>query len=406
MTTDRPDPSSLVLPRYSAAEKAPVKSTLAITRLQGKLPRLATSVVSSLLVSEPAYRDGCVPPEEPVPWISKSIGVALDALLVPPAERLATDWPRTIGHRRARQGVPMRSLLRAYHVGGQILCKAITEWTREEAVSPDEAAAIIDDTWDIVDLHSAIALEALRATEEELSVNGVTDRLLDGLLNGETDRATAAAAARAFALPEHGRYAVIVRRPADDAEPLDPLELPARIRGARVLWRMHGETAVGIASLGDLAASALGTGMTPLRGRRVGISGSVEGLTRLGEARQLAELAARSLTKGEGVASLEEQLPALMLTARPDLGRELELRVLAPVLALDRTSRDLLLDTLAAWLAAEGSATRAAEELYCHRNTVLNRLRRLESLTQRSLNNPKDLVEITLALEATRLRGN
>jgi hypothetical protein len=406
MTTDRPGPPPLVLPPYSTAEKAPAKGASAITRLKGKLPRLAGSVVSSLRASEPAYRDGCVPPEEPVPWISKSIDVALDALLVPPGERADADWPRMIGHRRARQGVPMRSLLRAYHVGGRVLCQAITEWSREEVVSPDEAAAIIDDTWEIVDLHSALALEALRATEEELSASGAADRLLDGLLNGETDRATAATVARAFALPERGRYAVIVRRPADDAEPLDPLELPARVRGARVLWRMHGETAVGVASLGDLDASALGDGMASPSGRRVGISGSVEGLTRLGEARRLAELAARSLVKGEGVASMEEQLPAIMLTARPDLGRELQTRVLAPVLALDRTSRDLLLGTLTAWLAAGGSATRAAEELFCHRNTVLNRLRRLESLTRRSLNNPRDLVEITLALEATRLRGD
>lgn len=407
MTTDRTDQSSLVLPPFSAAHKAPASGSSRIARLQGKLPSLAVSIVSSLRASEPAYRDGCIPPEEPPLWVSRSIDVALEALLLPPEERItATDWPRLIGQRRAHQGVPMRSLLRAYHVGGQILCQAITEWSREEEVSPDETAAIIDDTWEIVDLHSALALESLRAAEQELSVNGATGRLLDGLLNGETDRATASAAARAFALPEHGRYAVIVRRPADTAEPVDQRELPARIRGARVIWRMHGETAVGVASLGELLAWELGSGMTSLSGRRVGISGTVEGLTHLGKARQLAELAARSLTKGEGLASLEERLPTLMLAARPDLGRELELRVLAPVLTLDQTSRDLLLDTLAAWLAAEGSATGAAQQLYCHRNTVLNRLRRLESLTQRSLNNPKDLVEITLALEAFRLHGD
>jgi DNA-binding PucR family transcriptional regulator len=100
------------------------------------------------------------------------------------------------------------------------------------------------------------------------------------------------------------------------------------------------------------------------------------------------------------VACLEERLPAALLTARPDLARELSTRVLGPVLNLDKVSRDLLLDTLAAWLAADGSALRAASSLYCHRNTVLNRMRRLERLTRRSLSAPNDLVELALALEA------
>jgi DNA-binding PucR family transcriptional regulator len=64
----------------------------------------------------------------------------------------------------------------------------------------------------------------------------------------------------------------------------------------------------------------------------------------------------------------------------------------------------MLLDTLAAWLTSGGSAHRAAATLFCHRNTVLNRLRRLERLTRRSLTVPKDLVELTLALEAFQMR--
>ncbi len=63
----------------------------------------------------------------------------------------------------------------------------------------------------------------------------------------------------------------------------------------------------------------------------------------------------------------------------------------------------MLLDTLATWLACDGSAQRLSRRLYCHRNTVLNRLRRYEQLTGRSLSRPADLVEITLALTARRL---
>ncbi|NEE43896.1 PucR family transcriptional regulator, partial [Streptomyces sp. SID8455] len=40
---------------------------------------------------------------------------------------------------------------------------------------------------------------------------------------------------------------------------------------------------------------------------------------------------------------------------------------------------------------------------YCHRNTVLNRLRRFEQLTGRCLTRPRDAVEVSLALAARRL---
>jgi DNA-binding PucR family transcriptional regulator len=138
-------------------------------------------------------------------------------------------------------------------------------------------------------------------------------------------------------------------------------------------------------------------------GRRTGISLAVEGLAELGRARRLAELAVRTITSRDGVCCLEERFPAALLTVRPDLARELGNRVLGPVLALDKVSRDLLLDALDAWLDADGSALHAAATLYCHRNTVLNRIRRLERLTKRSLSVPNHLVELSLALQAYRL---
>jgi hypothetical protein len=45
---------------------------------------------------------------------------------------------------------------------------------------------------------------------------------------------------------------------------------------------------------------------------------------------------------------------------------------------------------------------KAVIDVYCHRNTVLNRLRRIEQLTGRSLSVPKGLVDLALALEAFR----
>jgi DNA-binding PucR family transcriptional regulator len=56
------------------------------------------------------------------------------------------------------------------------------------------------------------------------------------------------------------------------------------------------------------------------------------------------------------------------------------------------------MDTLAAFLASDGSPTRAADELYCHRNTVMHRLRRIEQVTGGKVADPRARLQWQLAL--------
>ncbi|MFG2600145.1 helix-turn-helix domain-containing protein [Streptomyces sp. NPDC048462] len=77
--------------------------------------------------------------------------------------------------------------------------------------------------------------------------------------------------------------------------------------------------------------------------------------------------------------------------------------LLDPVLAApDR--RDLM-ETLTAWLESDsGSTSEIAEVLYCHRNTVRNRLDRVSRLTGRSLLRPADAAALYAAVRALALR--
>lgn len=93
------------------------------------------------------------------------------------------------------------------------------------------------------------------------------------------------------------------------------------------------------------------------------------------------------------------------MATQPDLAAHLREIVLGPVLALEPAERDTLLRTLRVWLDCAGSTAAAAERLYCHRNTVLNRLRRLEHLTGRKLAHPRQALELALAVEAVRLEA-
>ncbi|MFF2719120.1 helix-turn-helix domain-containing protein [Streptomyces sp. NPDC058011] len=140
-------------------------------------------------------------------------------------------------------------------------------------------------------------------------------------------------------------------------------------------------------------------------GTRIGIGSAVEGLAALGDARRLAETALRACPASGGTVLLDEHLPDALVVSSPALGSALADRVLGPLDRLDPSDRDVILETLTAWLDADGSAQRAGARLYCHRNTVLNRLRRFEQLTGRCLTRPKDAVEVSLALAARRLLG-
>lgn len=140
-------------------------------------------------------------------------------------------------------------------------------------------------------------------------------------------------------------------------------------------------------------------------GTRAGIGSAVDGLAALGDARRLAETALRACPASGGTVVLDEHLPDALVVSSPALGSALAARVLGPLDRLDPADRNVILETLTAWLDADGSAQRAAARLYCHRNTVLNRLRRFEQLTGRCLTRPRDAVEVSLALAARRLLG-
>jgi purine catabolism regulator len=59
-----------------------------------------------------------------------------------------------------------------------------------------------------------------------------------------------------------------------------------------------------------------------------------------------------------------------------------------------------LLESLAAFIEANGRAGEAAERLGVHRHTMRHRLRRIEATTGRDLTSARDRLELWLALKA------
>ncbi|MGW1068435.1 PucR family transcriptional regulator [Streptomyces aureus] len=462
----RPGGRSPVPPARPPARPAVDAEVLAVLHraaraLLAVLPELGDRLVDLLVEREPAYRAAVETDAEGVrDEVRRSLRLNVGSLIQP--GELREDARRcswAIGRARAEHGLPLDALLRAFRLGGGMIWQELVdETTRRHPADARLLVHVAADVWNFVDDHCAVAADAYRQTERELMwrkenrLRLMTAALLDGTARIADLPATAAA----LGIPEQGRYAVVlVRLPVGRA--FADVRGQVRLPGLGVLWHRDrdGEGGYGIVLLGDRAqdgdrpgrghddgpleadadpgpvpatADGRGSGGAGVRGgehpgahgpdvdageiarrltapppARVGVSPVVEGLASIGDARRLADTALRACPRSGGTVVLEEHLPAALVVSAPVLGAALSERVLGPLLRLDLSDRDVLLETLTVWLASDGSAQRAAGRLYCHRNTVLNRLRRCEQLTGRSLTRPADVVELSLALAAHAL---
>ncbi|MCA1713040.1 MAG: helix-turn-helix domain-containing protein [Actinobacteria bacterium] len=363
------------------------------------LDRLTDALVAAIVAEDPSYpglsaadlRASC----------SDNLRRVLQVLIDECPDPDPFDAPRATGSRRAEQGVPLESVLHAYRLGHRVIWDGLVALARggEAGVEPLVEAA--SEVWAVVDRFSSAVADAYRKTAEDVARQdaGRRESLLDALLEGRgSERTVLAAAGAALDLPEQGRYAVVVldghalARPAEDA---------LSVRGYRTAWRSRADCEIGLVCLGRSAPSDVVTVLQGVLAARAGVSPAVDGLQEVDVAHRLAVTALRALPPGQvEVVELDARLPAALLVTAPDLAARIVQRALGPVLALDPREGGALLETLAVWLDTGGSAGRTAERLFCHRNTVLNRLRRIEALTGRSIERVDDLVEWSLALLA------
>ncbi|MFD6417973.1 PucR family transcriptional regulator [Streptomyces sp. NPDC060194] len=423
-----------------------------------ELPQLTDRLVVALGEAEPSYAAAiAADPTEIWHEVHGSLRHSVGSLLGPGEARADAHLASTrIGETRAERGLPLDALLHAFRLGGALVWQGLVEETTR--THPDDIRLLVHvatDVWNFVDEHCAVAAEAYRRAERRLAWRRENRErlLLAALLDGTAKLADLADAAAVLALPEDGRYAVLALATGPLDRPRSGFDaLSALPPGARVLRRSGAETEYALLPLrgaagraaedrraergggerdglaqgragggreaagaeqaapgsggrdgeeSELTSAVAALGLPP--GARVGVSPVAEGLTGLPAARRLADTALRTCPRGGGAVLLDERLPDALVVSSPELAAALAERVLGPLRALEPVESGLLLDTAAVWLATGGSARHCAARLYCHRNTVLNRLRRFEQVTGRSLAHPAQAVEVSLALTARRL---
>jgi DNA-binding PucR family transcriptional regulator len=225
--------------------------------------------------------------------------------------------------------------------------------------------------------------------------------VLDGLLDGRGgDPVFLRTASELLGMPLSGRLLVVVAPPDAAGEPTLPEPGPALLRrGVRSVWGARSGAQVGVVALGASCELDVRRWLEDLAQGPVGVSAVVEGAAAAAGAYRLAETAARTLPAGvRRVVPIDERLPEALLSNSPEISSRLVGQSFGRLLELPEEERAVLLETLAAFLAADGSPTRAADELYCHRNTVMHRLRRIEAVTGRKLTDPRSRLLWQLAL--------
>ncbi|GAA1577690.1 helix-turn-helix domain-containing protein [Dactylosporangium maewongense] len=319
------------------------------------------------------------------------------------------DAPRDTGRRRAEQGMPLEAVLQAFRRGGRVVWHAMVEHARNTPdVNHDTLLDCATAIWEVIDRQSSAVAVEYRLTEMELHKRDATRReaLFEALLDGHGDNSTVLqAAATAIGIPITDRYlvAVAVHDPAN-VPALPTPSFALRAIGVWSYWRARPHAHIGLIRMCGRPVDEIISALRTLPGRTIGLSPELSSLAALGEGRSLAEHALRTIPTGRpDVAWLDERLPEALLCDAPAIASRLVDRYLAPILQAPEGESRQLLHTLQTWLDCGGSAGRAATILFCHRNTVLNRLSRIESLTNRSTDSGRDRMGWALALQALPL---
>jgi len=377
--------------------------------LLARLPELTERTVALIVAEQDPTRDLA---PEPLADLRAICEANLKSVLQDLAGRqtASVEVPRETARHRAEQGVSLASVLHGYRLGMRVIWEAMNEESPNRQLdSLETLLELVPAMWSLFDSYQSAVATAYDETLVDLARRSERERmlLLDDLLAGRDPGAERRLSmAAALDLPERGPFvAVSAEVPAGGGEGIPRADQVLRLHGIRSAWRLRADEQVGIVALSrDHTAERIRALLAPPALTRTGISPAYDRLGETAVAVALARVGARTLAPGTaGVAGVDDHPLGALVVAAPDIAARVVHSVLGGVLDLDPEERSLLLETVEVWADSGGSATEAGKRLYCHRNTVRNRLARLEELTGRSLADPRSLAEVCTAVLAVRL---
>ena len=339
-----------------------------------------TDTFASLIGGIPGYDPPPVPHAEIRRTGRASFEALVDGLRAGGLERtvpVASD----VGVSRARAGIPITSLMTAIRQDFTVLWEALTR-----IAGVEDAELLVRHTGIVlltVDEYAgqtqrAYVAELQRMRDEEASVR---QGLIAALFQDPppTEEHLREIAAELGLEPE--TPLAVFSAHGDDVAPLRVAIAELERAGAEVHTRHLGDHVLGFTRRIELPGSRLSDAIAMLHGTRIGIAFAASGLADLRQAAATARDLARVLAPGEtGAMTLTRGWARLAARSMMASGRPILDDVHAALARCGQAERTRLEEAARSYLAT-GSIGESAARLFCHRNTLANRLRRFAELT-------------------------
>ena len=363
--------------------------------LRPALPEVVAATVVEIAEGVPAYSGALDSDMGPV--VTRGTEIALSRLLdlfgsdSPALNARSADFYRRIGAIESAQGRSMAALLSAYRIGARVAWEHMSGRAVEAGVSTSHLVRLAESIFVYIDELSGASVQghASHAGLRDVQRSRLVELLIEGAALADPLGVQAAADAVGWSIPERMAVAVVPLPPG--REPTPPADVLALIEGREAIAILPDPSGPGRRQRLERAWEGsqvfVGTVRPPS-----------EAPVSLAHARRVQRLVGQARVPDTRVVAAADHLPELVVGADVDLLDELEERVLRPLSALPAGKRDVLRQTLAAWLALQGDRQEVARLLHVHPQTVSYRFHRLQELFGSSLDDPQQRLAMQLVL--------
>lgn len=332
--------------------------------------------------------------------VTAAVSHYLDTIEKPSASgRSVDELFRRMGHGEASEGQGLAAMQSAFRIASHEAWEKIRSFATEHELSTETLGHLGDALFAYVE-HLAQQAQlgfdgANRAFDQ--SPDMVLRRLIDAILDGASlAEIRTHASSATWAIPS--MFVVVrVEPPTDQPVPLLPTLT------ARHLMRIEPTSAVIVTDaealpslLEELSAKAPGT--------RIATSWPIlfdDAPDALRWTQRALDLVASGVIPATPIVDCGVHRTQLWLHAEPALRQRMCQDLLQPLLAETPNSREILSETLLAWLESRDSAPAIAAKLGVHPQTVRYRWKRINELFGDDLRDPEFVIQVTLLLKAS-----
>jgi hypothetical protein len=381
----------------------------AMELLRSRLVAIAENTVNAIITEVPGYTNALAGPMGAK--IEGAVQLALGGFL-----RLASSGdpgtPLTpalegayiLGRGEARSGRSMDALLAAYRVGARVSWRELSGTAVEVGLSAETLAKFAELVFAYIDELSAASVAGLT---DELATSGqVRQRYLQALsrslLQGDpADQLTDRAERAGWEPP--GTLTAVILPNAHVRGVLASLD-PRTLRTEDELPGLEKED-VAVLLVPDAHGSARTALLRSLRGRQAWVGPDKPWTTvRTSYLRVLRTRELGLVWESSAPVDTEHHLASLIVTSDPAALEDLRARVLAPFAKLRPATAERLIETLREWLLQLGRRDEVAGALHVHPQTVRYRMGQVRELFGDRLDDPRTVLELTIALATEPLR--